>query len=369
VILNERPASQLLGATAARQISLLIDSGNLRCIEEGPVGGTSIYFGDEVIGQALSAPVTLSGAWNPTRVADLALAQSAYQLGSEGRLWLPSMSKGSAVKLPITTVDKIATVGPYHADIDGLTQTRSIRGPFARIALAVNHVPTYPILWEHDACRERTIAFEADFEGAPRQGNDEFEQEQVDHKVSAILETASHCHYNKDFRFNSQSTAMQYTQTLTIGGHAWPSLKLASKDQEKVLVLWGNTSLGILLYWYHSNKQQGGRGRIVLTSVIQLPVLDVGKLSKEQVNCAVKLFDDFKKRPLRTINEIDQDEVRAELDNRFCTEVLGVSASITHPEGPLALLRHKLAKEPSIRGGKGSEDEGSSSDDEESTED
>ena len=369
VVLNERPESQLLGATAARQISLLIESGNLRRIEDGPVGGTPIYFGDEIIGQALNAPVTLSGAWNPTRVSDLTLAQSAYQLGNEGRLWLPSMGKGSAVKLPITTVDKIAIVGPYHADIDGLTQTKSIRGPFARIALTANHVPTYPILWEHNADRERTILFEADFDGIPRKGKNKFEQEQVDYKVSAVWDSASHCHFNQNFRFNSQSTAMQYTEHMTIGGRAWPTLKLASATQEKALVLWANTTLGILLYWYHSNKQQAGRGNIVPTSVIQLPVLDVGKLSKEQLNRAVKLFDDFKKRPLRPINEIDQDEVRAELDNRFCSEVLGVSASITHPEGPLALLRNKLAKEPSIRGGKDSEDEVSTSDDEEASED
>jgi len=369
VVLKKRPESQLLGATAARQISLLIENGNLRRIEDGPVGGTPVYFGDEVIGQALNAPVTLSGAWNPTRVSDLTLAQAAYQLGVKGRLWLPSMNENVAQSLQMTTVEKIAKLGPYHADIDGLTQTESIRGPFARVALTANHVPTYPILWKHSADRERTISFEADFDGIPRRGTDEYEQQQVDLKVSAVWESASHCHYNKDFRFNSQSTAMQYTQTLTIGGHAWPSLKLASKDQEKALVLWGNTSLGILLYWYHSNKQQAGRGRIVLTSVIQLPVLNVGKLSKEQLNCAAKLFDDFRKRPLRPINEIDHDEARAELDNRFSAEVIGVSKSITDPEGQLALLRNKLAMEPSIRGGKDSGEDSSSLEDETSTPD
>lgn len=364
VVLNERPASQLLGATAARQISRLINAGNLRRIEDGPVGGTPVYFGDDVIGQALNAPVTLAGSWNPTRVSDLTLAQAAYQLGTKERLWLPSMSKASAPKLQMTTVSEIASVGPYHSDIDGLTQTKSIRGPFARVALGENHVPTYPILWEHNADRERTISFEADFDGIPRKGEDRYEQAQVDHKVSAILESASHCHYNKDFRFNSQSTAMQYTQTLTIGGQAWPSLKLASEDQEKALVLWGNTSIGILLYWYHSNKQQAGRGRIVPTSVMHLPVLNVTELSEEKLKLAAKLFDDFKQLPLRPINEIDQDEVRAGLDKRFCAEVLGLSLSTTHLEEHLTLLRQKLAKEPSIRGGKDLREDGSILEDE-----
>jgi len=163
---------------------------------------------------------------------------------------------------------------------------------------------------------------------------------------------------------------MQYTEHLTIGGRAWPSLKLASAKQEKALVVWANTSLGILVHWYHSNKQQSGRGNIVPTSIINLPVLDVAELSEDQLKFAAKIFDDFKKRPLRPINEIDEDIARAELDTRFCDEVLGVSKSITYPEGPLALLRNKLAKEPSIRGGKDPaddsvdlEDDGSTPDD------
>ena len=53
------------------------------------------------------------------------------------------------------------------------------------------------------------------------------------------------------------------------------------------------------------------------------------------------------------VNQIDEDENRAELDRRLLTEVLGLPAALCESaDSPLALLRRKLAAEPSIHGGK-----------------
>jgi hypothetical protein len=38
------------------------------------------------------------------------------------------------------------------------------------------------------------------------------------------------------------------------------------------------------------------------------------------------------------------------IDRRFCDKVLDLGAHFFEPEGPLELLRRKLAQEPSIRG-------------------
>ena len=123
-------------------------------------------------------------------------------------------------------------------------------------------------------------------------------------------------------------------------------------EQEKALVLWANSSLGLLLHWWHANKQQSGRGRIVLTALSSLPVLDVNKLSEEQLSKAVSIFDEMKHWELRPVNEIAQDPVRQEIDMRLATEVLGFPPELVVPDGPLALLRQKLALEPSITGSK-----------------
>jgi hypothetical protein len=352
IVLKERPAYPLLGATTAKQICSLIGSGVLRRLEDGPMGGSLLYFGDDVIGQAMDAPVPTSGGWNVARIADLSLAQAAYQLGSEKRIWLPTMAKSDASSVPIRAVGEIGEIGPVHRDINGMTPRGGIRGPFDIVSIRPSCVPTYPALWSHDADRERAISFDGDSEAIARLGSTPAEKESLATKVAAVWATASHCHFNCDFRFNSQSTAMQFTPRKAIGGRAWLSIRLPSVKQERALVLWGNTSLGMLLRWWYSNKPQSGRGSIGKSALQTLPVLDVTALPPNRLKAAVVIFDDLKCERLLPLHELDKDPVRKKLDERFAMEVLGLPVSFVRPGGPLELLRMKLAQEPSIRGGK-----------------
>jgi hypothetical protein len=321
-------------------------------LEDGPVGGSLFHFGDDIIGYAMGAPLPGEGPWNLVRIKDGALAQVAYQMINNGLVWLPGMPKNSANPILITKVSEIGKVGPYHMDINGNTPDGRIRGPFKIEALKSNAAPTYPVLWTHDAKRERCMEFEADSEGIQRQGKSLVEDKYAQEKANAIWATASHCHFNRDFRFNSQSTGMQFSSKKTIGGMAWPSIILSGVEQEKVLALWGNSTLGLLLHWWYVNKQQSGRGRSGVATLPSMPVLDVTKLPKESFDKAVALFEDTKYQELRPFNEIALDKVRAEIDTRFVIEVLGFPQEMAAPDGPLALLRQKLALEPSISGGK-----------------
>src|SRR5207253_1011558 len=99
VVLNERPAYPLLGASAAKQIHHLIAGKNLRRLEDGPMGGTLLFFGNDVIGQAMDAPLPDAGGWNLARINDLSLAQAAYQLANEKQVWLPTMSQSDATNI------------------------------------------------------------------------------------------------------------------------------------------------------------------------------------------------------------------------------------------------------------------------------
>lgn len=352
VILNERPQFPMLGASLARQIRRLVASSKMRRLEDGPVGGDLLYFGEDVVGQALDAPLPSSGGWNLARIADLSLAQTAYQIVHKKRLWLPSMNEADAPAIAMTTVAAIGEIGPYHADINGETQTGGIRGPFDIVSTKPGSTPTYPVLWAHDAESERTLAFPGDSQGVPKKRTSKHEQAIIKEKTASVWVTASHCHFNRDFRFNSQSTAMQFTPAKTIGGRAWISIKLAFVQQEKMLVLWANTSLGFLLHWYHANKQQSGRGSVGVLPLKTLPVLDVTKLTPKQLAAAEKLFGRINNKPLLVAHQLDEDAVRHELDEKFGTQVLGLPPDLFAVGGPVDLLRRKLANEPSIRGNK-----------------
>jgi hypothetical protein len=347
VILDRRPAYPMLGGSAAREIRRAMSGGKLRKLEDGPVGGTQIKFGDDVIGHVISAPLPSSGPLHLSRIADLAIAQSAYQLAEQKRIWLPSMQQTAAVSVPITTVGKIGGIGPYHMDVKGETAEGGIRGPFSISDIKPGAAPTYPILWAHETEKQRAMSFAPDSEGIPLKGKSADEDAVVAERVAKVWSSASHCHFNRDFRFNSQSTSMQFTPQKAIGGRAWTSIQLEKIAYEKALVVWANTSLGLLLHWWHANKHQAGRGSIGKSALDSLPVLDVTALKPNQLKEAADIFDEFKSRDLLRFDQIDTDAVRVELDEAFTSRVLGVNSSIS---GALELLRKKLAREPSIVG-------------------
>jgi|KBSMisStaDraftv2_1062788.scaffolds.fasta_scaffold100664_1 hypothetical protein len=320
----------------------------LRRLEDGPAGGTPILQGAELMGHALDAPI--EQGWQLGRVRDFSLAQTAFQLLS-GKLWLPTMKRAETQEIPIAPIERVAQIGPYHADINGRTQNGGIRGPFDVMKLRGGTVPTYPVLWSHEANRERVISFEAESECVPRVGRNEDEQELIDQKIESIWASASYCHFNRDFRFNSQSTAMQFTQHKTIGGRAWLSISLPTRQQEMALTLWANCTLGILMYWWIANKQQAGRGSIGKTALQRLPVLDVTRLLESEALQVRDAFKRLSKSPLKPIHKMDADPVRRELD-AMLLPILGFSADLDAPNGPMELLRLKLAREPSILGQK-----------------
>ena len=167
VVLNRRPLYPMVGAYAARQILEAIAGRNLKRLEDGPVGGDPIAFGDDIIGHVLDAPLPKSGSWRLARIADLGLAQSAYQLSDQGTVWLPGMAGSAASTISMTTVGSIGEIGPYHADVVGKTANGGARGPFKRLGVKPGSAPTYPILWAHEAARERAI-FSRRFFSLPR---------------------------------------------------------------------------------------------------------------------------------------------------------------------------------------------------------
>ena len=167
-----------------------------------------------------------------------------------------------------------------------------------------------------------------------------------------IWSTATRAHYNRDLRFNSQSMIVAMTERKCVGGRAWPSVIFEDDEQEYAFALWCNSTLGLLMHWWTSNKTQSGRGTTTVTSIPNIPTLDTRKLSAEQLSAAREAF--YAMRDLRFLpfDQIDEDPARAELDRRLLVDVLGLPSTLCEPDGPIDLLRRKLAAEPQIHGGK-----------------
>ena len=306
---------------------------SIRAIEDGPYGGTPLVVGDEQAGEMLSAPCGAGGeAWAAVRLSDSSLAQTAYALANS-RLWLPGASK--ALPLETAKLGKVGRLGLVDRDITGPAP----RGPFDKVA--ASSTATYHALWNHNAKNETRMVCEPDSQLLVRQG---LEQKAANHWT-----TASRSHINRDFRFNSQPLGACLTERQSIGGRAWPNVSFDDDKLEYAFVVWCNSTLGLLSYWWHASLQDSGRGVVTIRSAETLPVLDFRTLTDEQLATAKAIFDEFRDLDLKPAYLADRDANRELLDRRVVCDMLGFGEDTYQA---VHLLAAKWCAEPSVHGGK-----------------
>ena len=213
------------------------------------------------------------------------------------------------------------------------------KGPFAKQNMSPT--ATYPSLWNHEESKETFMVCLSDSSLRVRQG--------METKAAELWATASRSHISRGFRFNSQALAAAFTDQETIGGRAWPSVNFEDKRRDFSFALWGNCTLGMLCYWWHSNLQVAGRGDITVRSAETLPVLDFRTLTDEQLAKAEKIFKEFRNKDLMPAYLADADPNRALLDRRVICDLLGFDESVYQGVRRLAA---KWCAEPSVHGGK-----------------
>lgn len=163
---------------------------------------------------------------------------------------------------------------------------------------------------------------------------------------------ASRLHCNLDFRLNSQSLAMCLTPQKCLGGRAWPNVICEDPRHELPLLLWANSTLGLILFWWRGTRQQEGRALLTITSVPELPVLDTRVLNEQQLAHCAGLFEEFRHREFLPANEAYRDQTRKDLDRALLFGITSVLQLDPDLEENLDLLREQWCAEPSVHGGK-----------------
>ena len=309
------------------------DSNRIRRIQDGPYGATPLTVGQQLTGKMISAPRVPGGSiWGAVRMSDFSVAQTAYAL-SQSRLWLPG--NASPVKLKMALLAEVGKLGFVHRDITGPVP----RGPFDKTA--PSPTATYPALWNHNAKNETRMVCSPDSQLQVRQG--------MEGKATDVWATASRAHVNLDFRFTSQPLTVAFTEQASIGGTAWPNVIFDDKRFDYAFAVWGNSTLGLLCFWWHSNRQMAGRGRITIRAAESLPVLDIRSLTGEQLRTAETVFEEFRNKDFLPAYLADADPNRAILDRRVICDLLGFGEEIYKA---VRLLSAKWCAEPSVHGGK-----------------
>ncbi len=328
--LRQRPQGFVHAAEIGKNI-LATDA--VRRLEDGPYGGTPLMVGDEMAGEMLTSPRSANGgALAGVRISDYSLGQTAHAL-ADSKLWLPGIL--TALELKTAPIDLVGRRGVSDKDIVG----HSAFAPFSKTSPSLT--ATYPCLWNHDAKKETRMICESDSSLIVRPG--------MEKRAADVWATASRTHLTRDFRFNSQPLAVAFTEEKSIGGRAWPNVFFPDDRFDSVFVAWSNSTLGLLLFWWHSNRQQGGRGQITISRADTLPVLDLRTLSDAQLALAEETFEEFREKELKPAYLADADPNRALLDERVICDLLGFDQSVYRGVRRLAA---KWCAEPSVHGGK-----------------
>ena len=331
VSLIQRPVNFAAAGETAKQLTA---EKTKRRLEDGPFGGDEVVCGKEKMGETITANVPKTNpAWNPVRIQEFELIQTAYAL-TQGKLWLPSRKEKT---IAMTTMNRLSWIGVGERDAVG----KPPRAPFDVSSAIPKPTDTYPALWKHDAKREHHLLCEPDCKLLARPGLEE--------KANKVWETASRCHFNRNFTLGSQPLAVAITERPCIGGTAWPSINFTEQSWDYAFALWGNSTLGLLSCWWHGSRQQPGRYRISRLSIETLPILDFRELSKEQIKQAKAIFDDFKNKHFLPTYLADADKTRALLDKRVICDLLNFNQATYQAVRQLA---HKWCAEPSVHGGK-----------------
>jgi hypothetical protein len=291
---------------------------------EGGQGAFQVSVGDTKYGEALSVPwsVLKKSLWSfPTAFAQSELIRAFFSL-LRGQVSLPGR-RGSH-PIPLTQLSKLGELGPDPRDVyDGFEMTLT--------------ATSYPALWGGKGIRSMCQAPNAALEplSSPRSGR------KILRKVTDLWPKAGRVLLTQRPRLNTKSVAAVYMTTNVLADIWWPlRLNAANNDipdAEKALVLWLNSTLGILILLGHREETQGAWMQFKKPILQGMPALDVFNIGASRRRQLAQALDDLGKQDLLPFPEIARDPVRKQIDDTI-SDVLGLP--------PIDSLRETLGREP-----------------------
>lgn len=290
-----------------------------------------LRLGDTVWGEVLAIKqAELDGAaWTLATFMQGALADQARTLAGEGT-WRVA---GHEYRVPITQLENVCELGPYHMQIKN-----PMHGLFEIVETEDPTRAGSPAIWHHRSGHVTTLETGANARLRARPEKDAGKQ-------TAMLARASRLQLAGELRHAPQRLAAVLTEQAMLGVRSWITLspKQPSGGKEEALCLWLNGTLGLLLRIVHANRPYLGRSGMPHELARKLPVLDVDRLTEDQLEAARSLFRNLRHKPLQGFAHLGSDPVRRDLDHRFFNEVLGYPA-----DADLDSLAEMLNREPTL---------------------
>ena len=302
----------------------------------GPLaGGSPLMLGAERWGEIVESPIDgapwKAARWQRALVCQFAAAVERGELHRFDGL-------RSLGRIPVAPLGEVCNVGP---------QDRQIYGSIGRFDAYHGYDPQaqFPGLWKHRSDSHQGLTTDPNAWLSPKPNRD----------YAHLWEQASTLHITRDFQFNAQRVMATRTPIPALGIRAWFSVSVSESSaatrnkQEIALVLWLNSTLGVLQYGNQSNRTQVGRGTGSKAMLRAIPVLDVRQLQEWQLDAALAIWRDFQGKTFEPFHRCAVDANRIELDRRMMNDMIGLDGEA---QEAMAQLRLALANDPSIRGDK-----------------
>jgi hypothetical protein len=317
VNLWRNPATAVEGLGLARAVA----RESAPDVETGQ-GALEPHIGEEKFAEVVTVPWARlhDRIWMyPCSFAQAELVRALYRLLS-GIVRTPD--SGGSVNLPLCPLGDLGELGPDRRDIhDGF-----------RLA---KRKTAYPAFWGHDAALVSTLAQEPNTHlsalSTEQRGRPLRNAELLWSRAGTVL-------LAERLRLNTQRAAGLRLATKVLSNVWWPvALHEEDADAEKILVMWLNCTLGLLLLLGHREETEGPWVDFKKPVLQAMPVLDPRAVTTEGRHGIAKGFDNLAKQELLPFSLMAQDEVRRELDG-VLEQALGL------PD--LSVLRGLLAQEP-----------------------
>jgi len=282
----------------------------------------SLKFGEAIAVQQKALP---SISWSlPCAYAQSDLLRSAYALRS-GELILPGLRERARV--PVCGLKSLVELGPDPRDVyDGFTLTN------ARTA--------YAALWGHDAEQVLTMAQEPnqylEARSEPLEGRKLRDIELLWPRAGRVLITMRS-------RLNTKRLTAVLMSRKSLSDVWWPTVMRDFEGDrtsaEKALVLWLNSTLGLLILIASREETQGAWVQFKKPILESMSVLDLRKISRKQLSFLADHYDSLAKETLLPLPDMSTDPVRGRID-------AAISKCLALPD--FHILRELLAQEPVV---------------------
>ena len=302
-------------------------SATLRGIA-GQKNAVTVGSSAQVLGEITSLPAPKGNDnWTSAIFCQSFLAQVHWELDKNSRLAMPGASMQQSI--PLCRLDELGGLG---------YDVRDITDAFEVDRTASQWTP-YPGFWDHDAERVVQIAQTSNAFLIAR-------TKPIDGRklksASAVWAKAGKILLVSRLRTNTHKVLATGFDKEVLGNTWWAfNDDYLSDTNRKVLLLWLNSTLGLLMYFGCRAITQGAWMQMKKPAWLSMPVLNVRNLDQEQSDALSATYDLVSNETFLPLAQLDKDPTRIKIDEALCK-------ALSLPS--LTPIRELLVREPGLTG-------------------